>query len=145
MLTGKTKLLGIIGHPVEHSLSPYMHNAAFAADGADYVYIAMDVEPNRLPAAVEGLAALGFIGFNVTMPHKEALPPLMDELDNAARLTGAVNTVLIVKEGLFRGFNTDGSGFVEACEEAEVSLRGRQVLILGAGGAAAAMAAASLG
>jgi shikimate dehydrogenase len=144
MLTGKTKLLGIIGHPVEHSLSPHMHNAAFAVDGADYIYVAMNVEPYHLRAAVEGLAALGFIGFNVTMPHKEAVLPLMDELDKAARLTGAVNTVVIGQEGLFRGFNTDGCGFVEACEEAEVSLRGRQVLILGAGGAAAAIADASL-
>jgi shikimate dehydrogenase len=144
MLTGRTKLLGIIGHPVGHSLSPRMHNAAFAADEADYVYVAMDVGPDRLRAAVEGLAALGFIGFNVTMPHKEAVLLLMDELDKAARLTGAVNTVVIGKDGLLRGFNTDGGGFVEACEEAEVSLRGRQVLILGAGGAAAAIAGASL-
>ena len=145
MLTARTKLLGIIGHPVGHSLSPRMHNAAFAADGADYVYVAMDVGPDRLRAAVEGLAALGFVGFNVTMPHKEAVLLLMDELDKAARLTGAVNTVVIGKGGLLRGFNTDGSGFVEACEEAGVSLRGRRVLILGAGGAAAAIAGASLG
>jgi shikimate dehydrogenase len=144
MLTGRTKLLGIIGHPVGHSLSPRMHNAAFAADGADYVYVAMDVEPDRLRAAVEGLVALGFVGFNVTMPHKEAVLLLMDELDKAAHHTGAVNTVVIGKGGLLRGFNTDGNGFVDACEEAEVSLRGRRVLILGAGGAAAAIARASL-
>ncbi len=145
MLTGRTKLLGIIGHPVRHSLSPRMHNAAFAADGADYVYVAMDVGPDRLRAAVEGLAALGFVGFNVTMPHKEAVLLLMDELDKAARFTGAVNTVMIEKGGFLRGFNTDGSGFVEACKEAGISLRGRRVLVLGAGGAASAIAGAALG
>lgn len=121
-----------------------MHNAAFAADGADYVYVAMDVVPDRLPAAVGGLAALGFVGFNVTMPHKKAILPLLDELDKTARLSGAVNTVVAGEEGL-QGLNTDGSGFVEACGEAGVFLAGRRVLILGAGGAAAAIAVAVLG
>jgi shikimate dehydrogenase len=126
-----------------------MHNAAFAQNGTgpaetDYVYVAMDVRPDRLPAAVRGLAALGFVGFNVTMPYKEAILPLMDELDTPARLAGAVNTV-VAEEGKLRGLNTDGSGFVEACEEARVSLAGRRVLILGAGGAAAAIAVAVLG
>jgi shikimate dehydrogenase len=144
MLSARTKLLGIIGYPVGHSLSPRMHNAAFAADGADYVYVAMDVVPDRLPTAVGGLAALGFVGFNVTMPHKKAILPLLDELDKTARLSGAVNTVVAGEEGL-QGLNTDGSGFVEACGEAGVFLAGRRVLILGAGGAAAAIAVAVLG
>jgi shikimate dehydrogenase len=144
MLSGKTRLLGVIGHPIGHSLSPRMHNAAFAHDGADYVYVAMDVAPRSLTAAVEGLRALGFIGFNVTMPHKEAILPLMDELDETARLAGAVNTVVLAEERLF-GLNTDGSGFVEACREAGISLSGRRALILGAGGAAAAIAVAVLG
>ncbi len=144
MLTGKTKLLGVIGHPIGHTLSPRMHNAAFAADGADYAYVAMDVTPGRLPAAVEGISALGFVGFNVTMPHKEAMLPLVDELDEAARLAGAVNTVVVGEGGKLRGLNTDGSGFVEACAEAGVSLLGRRVLILGAGGAASAIAVAVL-
>ena len=138
MLSGRTRLLGVIGHPIGHSLSPRMHNAAFAQDGtrpagADYVYVAMDVMPDRLPAAVWGLAVLRFVGFNVTMPHKEAILPLMDELDTPTCLAGAVNTV-VAEEGKLRGLNTDGSGFVEACEEAGVSLAGRRVLILGAGG-----------
>src|ERR687893_2096058 len=145
MLNATTRLLGIIGHPVGHSLSPRMHNAAFAHDGVDYVYVAMDVLPDRLTAAVEGLRALGFVGFNVTMPHKEAVLSLVDELDETARLAGAVNTVVIGKGGSLRGLNTDGSGFVEACGEAEVSFAGRRVLILGAGGAAAAIAVAVLG
>src|SRR5918992_1019768 len=149
MVSGRTSLLGVIGHPIGHSLSPRMHNAAFAQDdtgpdGADYVYVAMDVWPDRLPAAVRGLAALGFIGFNVTMPHKEVILSLLDELDPSARLAGAVNTV-VAEGGKLRGLNTDGSGFIEACEEAGVSLAGRRVLILGAGGAAAAIAVAALG
>src|SRR5918993_3350727 len=150
MVSGRTRLLGVIGHPIGHSLSPRMHNAAFApdvmeADAAEYVYVAMDVQPDRLPAAVRGLVALGFVGFNVTMPHKEAILPLMDELDTPASLAGAVNTVAVADEGRLRGLNTDGSGFVEACEAAGVSLSGRRVLILGAGGAAAAIAVATLG
>lgn len=145
MVTGRTKLLGVIGHPIGHTLSPRMHNAAFDADGADYAYVAMDVMPDRLPAAVEGLSALGFVGFNVTMPHKEAMLPLVDELDEAARLAGAVNTVVAGEGGKLRGINTDGSGFVEACAEAGVSFSGRRVLILGAGGVAAAIAVAVLG
>lgn len=144
MLSGTTKLLGIIGHPVGHTLSPRMHNAAFARDGVNYAYVAMDVLPDLLPAAAQGLRALGFVGFNVTMPHKEAILPLLDEIDWGACLAGAVNTVVVTQEGKLRGLNTDGSGFVEACEEAGVSLSGKRVLLLGAGGAAAAIAAASL-
>ena len=103
------------------------------------------MQPDRLPAAVRGLVALGLVGFNVTMPHKEAILPLMDELDTPASLAGAVNTVAVADEGRLRGLYTDGSGFVEACEVAEVSLSWRRVLIWGAGGAAAAIAVATLG
>lgn len=150
MLSGRTRLLGVIGHPIAHSLSPPMHNAAFAvgrkeAGEAEYVYVAMDVRPERLPGAVAGLSALGFVGFNVTMPHKEAVLPFVDELDETARLAGAVNTVVVGEGGSLRGLNTDGSGFVEACGEAEVYFAGRRVLVLGAGGAAAAIAVAVLG
>ncbi len=142
-LSGRTRLLGVIGHPISHTLSPRMHNAAFAASGPDYVYVAMDVEPQDLPVAVAGLEALGFCGFNVTMPHKEAIIPLLDELDEAALVSEAVNTVLVSSDGL-RGTNTDGSGFVEACKESDVSLVGARVLVVGAGGAAAAIAASVL-
>lgn len=150
MLSGRTRLLGVIGHPIAHSLSPRMHNAAFAAakngsGEAEYVYVAMDVLPERLAGAVAGLAALGFVGFNVTMPHKETILPLVDELDETARLAGAVNTVVVGEGGSLRGLNTDGGGFVEACGEAGISFAGRRVLILGAGGAAAAIAVAVLG
>lgn len=137
-------MLGVIGHPVEHSLSPRMHNASFAATGLDYVYVPLDVKPERLSEAVAGLRALGFGGFNVTMPHKESILPLLDELEEPAQLTGAVNTV-VLEEGVSRGTNTDGSGFVEACAEAGVGFAGTRVVLLGAGGAAAAIGAAVLG
>ena len=141
MIGGKTQLLALIGNPVGHSLSPAMHNASFAAEGLDYVYVALNVEPDDVPAAVRGAAALGFRGFNVTMPHKRAMIPLMDDLDEAARLSGAVNTVSIEGNRLV-GHNTDGSGLVEACKEAGIELSGRNVLLLGAGGAAASIAVA---
>ena len=120
-----------------------MHIATFEASGSDYVYVAMDVRPKYLPAAVAGLRALGFRGFNVTMPHKEAILPLLDRLDEAARISGSVNTV-VVEEGGLLGTNTDGSGFVEACEESGVGFAGTRVLLVGAGGAAAAIAATVL-
>jgi shikimate dehydrogenase len=143
-LSGRTRLLGVIGHPISHTLSPKMHNASFAATGLDYIYVPMDVRPESLPAAVSGLRALGFRGFNVTMPHKEAILPLLDEVDEAARSSGAVNTV-VGQEGSLRGTNTDGSGFVEACAESGIGFEGARVLLVGAGGTAAAIAVTILG
>lgn len=141
MISGKTRLLALIGQPVGHSLSPAMHNAAFAADGLDYVYVCLDVAPEDLPAAVKGAAALKLRGFNITMPHKRAMIPLVDDLDESARISGAVNTV-VIEDGILRGYNTDGGGMVMACREAGIELTGRRALILGAGGAAAAIAIA---
>jgi shikimate dehydrogenase len=141
MISGKTKLLALIGDPVGHSLSPAMHNASFLADGLDFVYVALNVASGDLPAAVRGAAALGLRGFNVTMPHKRAMVPLVDELDEGARISGAVNTVVIEGQRLL-GFNTDGPGMVEACREAGIGLEGEGVVLLGAGGAAASIAAA---
>ena len=138
-ISGRTRLLALIGHPVGHSLSPAMHNASFVADDLDYVYVCLDVEPDELPTAVMGLKALRLRGFNVTMPHKRAMVPLVDELDQEARVSSAVNTVVIEESGL-RGFNTDGGGMVMACREAGIELAGKSVLLLGAGGTAAAIA-----
>lgn len=142
MIGGGTRLLGLIGRPVAHSLSPKMHNASFRAEGLDYVYVAMDVAPEDLPAAVKGASVLGFRGFNLTMPHKRAMLPLLDDIDELAAGAGAVNTVVIEDSKKLRGYNTDGSGFVEACEEAGIALTNRKVLLLGAGGAAASIALA---
>ena len=141
MIGAKTRLLALIGDPVGHSLSPAMHNAAFAADGLDFVYVALNVTSEDLPEAVRGVAALGLRGFNVTMPHKRAMVPLVDELDEGARISGAVNTVVVEARTLL-GFNTDGPGMVEACREAGINLGGQGVVLLGAGGAAASIAAA---
>jgi shikimate dehydrogenase len=118
-----------------------MHNAAFVEDDIDFVYVCLDVDPEDLPAAVLGLKALKFRGFNVTMPHKRAMVTLVDGLDGGARVSGAVNTVVIEDSGM-RGYNTDGGGMVMACEEAGIELSGKSVLLLGAGGTAAAIAVA---
>jgi hypothetical protein len=128
LISGKTRLLALIGHPVSHSLSPAMHNAAFAADGLDFVYVCLDVDPDDLPAVVKGAAALKLRGFNITMPHKRAMIPLLEELDEGARISGAVNTVVIDGSTL-RGYNTDGGGMVMACQEAGIELSGRRVLL----------------
>lgn len=135
-VTGKTRVAGIIGHPVSHSLSPLMHNAAFAALGLDWVYVPFPVEPGRLPQAVAGLRALGVAGFNVTIPHKVAILPLLDRISPEAELIGAVNTVAL-RDGLLTGFNTDGIGLVAALSaQLGFDAAGRSVLLLGAGGAA---------
>lgn len=142
MISGRTRLLALIGQPVGHSLSPRMHNASFEADGLDYVYVSLDVDPGNLAAAVEGMAALKLRGFNITMPHKRAMVGLVDELDEGARVSGAVNTVVIDEGSGLRGYNTDGGGMMEACRGAGIEVSGRRVLLLGAGGAAASIAVA---
>ena len=135
-LTGKTTVAGIIGSPVAHSLSPVMQNAAFAALGLDWVYVPFPVSRERLPQAVAGLAALGVAGFNVTIPHKVAIMPLLDRISPEAALIGAVNTVAL-KDGELVGYNTDGIGFLAAlAREFGFDPAGSSVLVLGAGGAA---------
>jgi shikimate dehydrogenase len=142
MITGTTQVIGIIGDPVAHSLSPAMHNAAFAALGLDMVYVPLPVHGADVGAAVEGLAALGLRGANVTVPHKGAVLPYLSWLDDDARLAQAVNTI-VVEGGALRGYNTDIHGattaLVAACGE---TLRGAPALLLGAGGAARAVALA---
>jgi shikimate dehydrogenase len=135
MLGGETRLVALIGDPVAGSLSPRMQNAAFAARGLDWAYIACRVEATRLEEAVRGLVTLGFSGANVTAPHKQAVVALCDELDDAAARAQSVNT-LVFAEGRVRGFSTDGGAVVSAIE-----LKGRRALVLGAGGAARAVAA----
>ncbi|GFN23285.1 shikimate dehydrogenase [Thermanaeromonas sp. C210] len=139
MFTASTRLVGLLGYPVAHSFSPQIHNAAFRALGLDWVYLAFGVEPSRLPAAVEGIRALGFAGANVTIPHKESIMAYLDEIHPLARLIGAVNTV-VSREGKLLGYNTDAGGFLRSLEEAGVDPAGKRALILGAGGAARAVA-----
>jgi len=139
-ITGTTEIYGILGHPVKHTLSPILHNAAFQALGLDGCYLAFDVKPNDLEKGLRGLAALGVKGFNVTIPHKETVITFLDKVAPEAALIGAVNTV-VIQQGRLVGHNTDGLGFVRAfCEETGVSLKGKRVMLLGAGGAARAIA-----
>lgn len=139
-MTGRTKLIGIIGYPIRHSLSPFMHNAVFEAMGLDYSYIPLEVKPRRLRSAVKAVRLLGFCGFNVTIPHKQRIMAFLDRLTPEARRIGAVNTVEIQNDRLV-GHNTDGRGFLQAfVEETGRSVKDRRVLILGAGGAARAVA-----
>jgi len=141
MLSGTTRLVGVIGWPVSHSLSPAMHNAAFAALGLNWAYVPLPVPPERLEAAVRGLAALGFVGANVTVPHKSAVLPFLDELTSIAAAIGAVNTIVVRPDGTLLGDNTDGAGFL-ADLQSQIANRKSQiarVLVLGAGGAARAI------
>src|SRR6266540_115406 len=112
-IRGTTRVVAILGDPVAHSRSPAMHNAAFAALGLDFVYVALRVRPPDLRRAVLGIRALGFVGLNVTVPHKEAIIPLLDDLSPAARAIGAVNTV-VRRGGRLEGHNTDAQGFIRA-------------------------------
>jgi shikimate dehydrogenase len=137
-VTGKTKLVGLFGYPVEHTISPQMHNAAFAHLGLDYCYVPFFVHPDRLRDAVEGLKALSLRGVNVTVPHKENVMPFLDEIDKEAAFIGAVNTIRN-DDGILTGFNTDGRGFMRSLEAAGIQVNERKVLILGAGGAARAI------
>jgi len=138
-IDGKTRLAGIIGWPVSHSLSPVMHNALYDAMDLNWRYMALPVHPARIAEAVAGIRALGLAGVNVTIPHKETAMPHLDELTPAARAIGAVNTIIAEGDRLI-GDNTDVSGFLKALDQAGVPLAGRQALILGAGGAARAAA-----
>ena len=135
---GTTRLVGLIGDPVEHSLSPLMQNAAFAAVALDWAYVPLPVKRERLEEAVAGLEALGFAGANVTIPHKTAVVGFCDELDDVAARAGSVNT-LVVRDGRVLGSSTDGPAVVGLVEA-----EGAHVLVLGAGGGAQA-AATSLG
>jgi shikimate dehydrogenase len=137
VIAGTTTLVGLIGDPVEHSLSPRMQNAAFEACGLDWVYVPLHVQPAALADALRGLVALGFIGANVTIPHKLATYELCDELSEIAARGGSVNTVIVREDGSLFGTSTDGFAVTSAVEP-----QGADVLMLGAGGAAQALAAA---
>ena len=133
-ITSRTRVVGVMGWPVAHSLSPAMHNAAFQALGLDWAYIPLAVPPERLAAAVAGAAALGFAGVNVTIPHKQAVMDLVDDITPAARAIGAVNTLRF--NGRVFGDNTDWTGFLNALRDVGHDPSGQHAVILGAGGAA---------
>ena len=139
IISGKTRVCGVIGDPIEHTLSPIMHNAAFKALKLDFAFLAFKVKVADVEKAVSGMRTLGIHGLNVTMPHKSAVINYLDEVDQAAKAIGSVNTILN-KDGRLFGFNTDGVGALQALRENGVEPRGKKVLLLGAGGAARAIA-----
>lgn len=139
---GSTRKVGVIGWPIEHTLSPVIHNAAFVALGMDWVYVPLPVATARLPAALDGLGALGFAGANVTMPHKTRAAELVPDLSHDARLLRAVNTIVVGTDGL-AGDNTDALGFERFLrEDTGFDPSGRAALLFGAGGGARACALA---
>ncbi|MGD0883590.1 MAG: shikimate dehydrogenase [Thermodesulfovibrionales bacterium] len=135
---GTTKITGLFGFPVEHSLSPLMHNAAFAYLGLDYCYVTFPVRPDLLGDAVTAIRALDLKGINVTVPHKENVLRFLDAVNEEAAFIGAVNTIQN-SAGQLIGYNTDGRGFMESLTEASIEIDGRAVLIIGAGGACRAV------
>ncbi|TAF09830.1 MAG: shikimate dehydrogenase [Nostocales cyanobacterium] len=140
-ITGKSKLLGVIGHPIEHSLSPVMHNAALAKLGIDYVYLPFPIAPENLEIAIAGFAAIGVIGFSVTIPHKQAILPLLTEISPIAQAIGAVNTVTRQGDG-WVGTNTDVEGFIAPLQTTyQQDWSQKKAVILGNGGAARAVVA----
>ena len=147
---GSLRLQGplcVIGHPVAHTLSPAIHNAALRALGHEPVYSARDVTPDTLRVAVRDLVSEGFAGFNVTIPHKERIIPLLDRVDDSARVLGAVNTVVIDRSGavpILTGYNTDVAGFTGPLQPWAETLRGGRVLVWGAGGASRAVIAGAV-
>ena len=137
-ITGRTKITGIFGYPVDHTLSPAMHNASFEALGLDYCYIPLPVHPDNLADAVQAIRALNIAGVNITVPHKEKVIPLLDTVDKEALFIGAVNTI-VNSEGRLAGYNTDGKGFMQSLDENGISVQNKKILIAGAGGAARAV------
>lgn len=137
-INGKTKITGLFGYPVEHTLSPAMHNAAFEGLRLDYCYLPFLVRPDALKQAVDAVRALNMAGVNVTVPHKEAVISLLDGVDEEAAFIGAVNTI-VNNEGTLKGYNTDGRGFMRSLSEAGISVENKQVLVVGAGGASRAI------
>lgn len=140
-LTATTRLVAVIGDPIAHSRSPSMHNAAFRALDLPFAYCAFRVAPDGVGAAVAAVRALGLAGLNVTIPHKQAVIPHLDELSPLARLTGAVNTI-VNRDGVLHGENTDVPGLSRALDEAGLAPRVKLALVLGAGGSARAAVAA---
>lgn len=143
MITGKTRYYAILGDPIEQALSPVVHNAAFEALGMDAVMLGCRVTPQELEKAVEGTRALHFAGLAVTMPLKTAIIPLLDECEEKIEFLGAVN-VVTCKDGIYKGYNTDGDGFVRNMELHGTDPAGKRVFLFGAGGAARGLSYALL-
>jgi len=140
LITGRTRLLGVIGYPIEHTLSPAMHNAAIAHLGLDYVYLPFPIHPQDLARAIAGFEAIGVVGFNITIPHKQAILPLLSQVSPAARAIGAVNSVWRTEAG-WNGTNTDLEGFIAPLQGMSQDWSRATSTILGNGGATRAVVA----
>ena len=137
-ISGEMRLCGIIGDPIEHTISPIIHNAAFEKMRVNYLYVPFKVKKEDLGRAIKGMRALNIRGLNVTIPHKVTVIPFLDELGRLAEKIGAVNTI-VNDDGVLRGYNTDASGFLQALLERGIEPKGKRVVILGAGGASRAI------
>jgi len=137
-IRGSTKIYGVIGDPIDHTLSPLMFNAAFKQMDMDCVYVPFKVDKKSLGKAIDGMRSLNIAGLNVTIPHKINVMKLLDEVDGSARRMGAVNTI-VNKAGKLEGFNTDGYGFLYALDRQRIEVKGRNVTVIGAGGASKAI------
>lgn len=135
-ISGKTRLCCLLGDPVEHSISPLMHNTAFSELNIDYSYMAFRSNIEELPDTFAALKRLNCRGFNLTMPLKTAIIPLLDELDPVAKVCNSVNTVIINDDGTAKGYTTDGTGYMDSLKDVGIDLTGKTMTILGAGGAA---------
>lgn len=139
MINGNTRLLCLLGSPVEHSFSPTMHNASFQKLGINSCYMAFDVKPDTLEQAITGLRTLGFVGANVTFPNKEHVLSYLDFIDPMAKKIGAVNTI-VNNQGKLEGYNTDAIGFIESFKRFQFDFKNKKIALLGTGGAAKAVA-----
>ncbi|OTN76452.1 shikimate 5-dehydrogenase [Enterococcus sp. 8G7_MSG3316] len=138
MISGHTRLAALFAKPARHSISPAMHNLSFSETTTDAIYLAFDVEPEDLATSIESIRTLDMLGVNLSMPHKMAAVPLVDELSPAAALIGAINTI-VNQQGHLVGHNTDGTGFMRALDAIDVSIIGETITVIGAGGAATAI------
>jgi len=142
MVTSETKLVTLLGNPLKQTFSPQMHNEAFEKLGLDYFYYPTEVQPSSLPAVVDGVRNMNFAGFNVTKPYKLEIIKYLDELDELARTIGSVNTV-VIRDGILKGYNTDGEGFLRALfAKRQMDISKQTFFVLGAGGASRAICSA---
>jgi len=138
-IDGHTILIGLMAYPIRHSMSPTMHNNAFAKLGLNYAYLAFEVTNETLPAAIQSIRTLDMRGSNISMPNKQKVIPLLDKLDPAAKMIGAVNTI-VNDDGILTGYTTDGIGFMKSLDDEGLDIRGHKMTLAGAGGAGTAIA-----
>lgn len=138
-IKGSTRLIALLGKPVKHSKSPYMHNQSFEILDLDFAYMAFEIEDYEIEKTIEAMKILNAKGFNITMPYKEKVMKFLDQIDEQAKIIGSVNTVLN-HNGKLIGYNTDGKGFIKSIEEKNIKFKGEKIVILGSGGAARAIA-----